>query len=224
MPEWLKGADCKSVGLRLRWFESNPLHHFHSLPVRVGSSPRPVSSGCITLTGVLPPIPDTRLHAWQGVQPHGMFVSRRSPSGYRHASGCSSMVEQKPSKLTTRVRFPSPAPVSTEISPLQQTPERVLCIPLTGAGQSFLSDAGAVLGLGRHVPRIAGRGARCRHSRPVCRRRPSVGHDRHHRSRIPGDGLNGLASGRGRLACSCFVWIRVTQVSGTGSFLLYSAW
>ena len=24
--------------------------------------------------------------------------------------GCSSMVEQKPSKLTTRVRFPSPAP------------------------------------------------------------------------------------------------------------------
>ena len=26
-------------------------------------------------------------------------------------SGCSSMVEQKPSKLTTRVRFPSPAPV-----------------------------------------------------------------------------------------------------------------
>ena len=26
------------------------------------------------------------------------------------ACGCSSMVEQKPSKLTTRVRFPSPAP------------------------------------------------------------------------------------------------------------------
>ena len=29
VPEWLKGADCKSVGLRLRWFESSPLHqHF----------------------------------------------------------------------------------------------------------------------------------------------------------------------------------------------------
>ena len=27
VPEWLKGADCKSVGLRLRWFESNLLHH-----------------------------------------------------------------------------------------------------------------------------------------------------------------------------------------------------
>ena len=40
------------------------------------------------------------------------------------------MVEQKPSKLTTRVRFPSPAPVSADISPLEQTPERVLRIPL----------------------------------------------------------------------------------------------
>ena len=26
VPEWLKGADCKSVGLRLRWFESILLH------------------------------------------------------------------------------------------------------------------------------------------------------------------------------------------------------
>ena len=26
VPEWLKGADCKSVGLRLRRFESYPLH------------------------------------------------------------------------------------------------------------------------------------------------------------------------------------------------------
>ena len=28
VPEWLKGADCKSVGLRLHWFESSPLHQF----------------------------------------------------------------------------------------------------------------------------------------------------------------------------------------------------
>lgn len=28
VPEWLKGADCKSVGLRLRWFESSLLHQF----------------------------------------------------------------------------------------------------------------------------------------------------------------------------------------------------
>ena len=26
VPEWLKGADCKSVGKRLRGFESSPLH------------------------------------------------------------------------------------------------------------------------------------------------------------------------------------------------------
>ena len=27
VPEWLKGTGCKPVGVRLRWFESNPLHH-----------------------------------------------------------------------------------------------------------------------------------------------------------------------------------------------------
>ena|GEM_PF-1750549 len=26
VPEWLMGADCKSAGLRLRWFKSNPAH------------------------------------------------------------------------------------------------------------------------------------------------------------------------------------------------------
>jgi hypothetical protein len=34
VPEWLKGADCKSAGSRLRWFEPSPTHHlccrFHS--------------------------------------------------------------------------------------------------------------------------------------------------------------------------------------------------
>src|SRR5215469_17456133 len=37
------------------------------------------------------------------------LFSRRS--GFRVRRGCSSMVEQKPSKLMTRVRFPSPAPM-----------------------------------------------------------------------------------------------------------------
>ena len=27
VPEWPKGTDCKSVGYRLRRFESSPLHH-----------------------------------------------------------------------------------------------------------------------------------------------------------------------------------------------------
>ncbi len=31
VPEWLKGADCKSAGVRLRWFESNPLHQPYML-------------------------------------------------------------------------------------------------------------------------------------------------------------------------------------------------
>src|SRR5215471_15429413 len=34
VPEWLKGADCKSVGLRLRWFESNLLHQSSSRQTR----------------------------------------------------------------------------------------------------------------------------------------------------------------------------------------------
>src|SRR5215211_589645 len=36
---------------------------------------------------------------------------RRFESYLPHQGGCSSMVEQQPSKLMTRVRFPSPAPV-----------------------------------------------------------------------------------------------------------------
>ena len=120
MPEWLKGADCKSVGLRLRWFESNPLHHrFHSLPARVGSFPRPVSPGCAAFTRFLQPSLTHGPMPEQGIPPLGMFASRRSPSRHRHASGCSSMVEQKPSKLMTRVRFPSPAPVSELVSLLE---------------------------------------------------------------------------------------------------------
>ena len=39
---------------------------------------------------------------------HGMRVP---PKTAARTSGCSSMVEQQPSKLMTRVRFPSPAPI-----------------------------------------------------------------------------------------------------------------
>src|SRR5579883_3452549 len=28
IPKWPTGADCKSAGLRLHWFESNSYHHF----------------------------------------------------------------------------------------------------------------------------------------------------------------------------------------------------
>jgi hypothetical protein len=28
VPEWPKGADCKSASVSFRWFESTPRHHF----------------------------------------------------------------------------------------------------------------------------------------------------------------------------------------------------
>ena len=76
MPEWLKGADCKSVGYAY-----------------VGSNPTPSTIRKTAqekdLLGRMP------RKDWNGADEFG---------------GCSSMVEQKPSKLTTGVRFPSPAP------------------------------------------------------------------------------------------------------------------
>jgi hypothetical protein len=54
--------------------------------------------------------------AWYGsrlrrVNPANRLTPSRCQWHGRGPSGCSSMVEQKPSKLTTRVRFPSPAPI-----------------------------------------------------------------------------------------------------------------
>jgi hypothetical protein len=43
--------------------------------------------------------------------------TRYSERGRPVRRGCSSMVEQKPSKLTTRVRFPSPAPYNVVSNP-----------------------------------------------------------------------------------------------------------
>ena len=82
MPERLKGADCKSVGLRLRWFESNSLHQLFCKNVL--KCFKRVSWGCCRLLKLI-------------------------------RCGCSSMVELKPSKLMTRVRFPSPAPALRSI-------------------------------------------------------------------------------------------------------------
>src|SRR4029450_392959 len=50
--------------------------------------------------------------------------------------GCSSMAELEPSKLVTRVRFPSPAPPSFQVAalppsaPLPYRRRRALCVPL----------------------------------------------------------------------------------------------
>src|SRR6185503_12550080 len=42
------------------------------------------------------------------------------------SGGCSSMVEQKPSKLMTRVRFPSPAPGIADFGPCSSVAEHSL--------------------------------------------------------------------------------------------------
>jgi hypothetical protein len=36
LPKWPTGADCKSAGLRLRWFESITYHHLSILDFRFG--------------------------------------------------------------------------------------------------------------------------------------------------------------------------------------------
>ena len=58
---------------------------------------------------------------------HSLFAKRHGKTVRR---GCSSMVEQQPSKLNTRVRFPSPAPDFQRQD--QGTPKR--CAPYVVAG------------------------------------------------------------------------------------------
>ena len=83
MAEWLKAADCKSADVRLRRFESYPLHHSDGCVWRRGSTPAVMRFGFV-----------------------GKF-----DSSYWALGGCSSMVERQPSKLDMWVRFPSPAPL-----------------------------------------------------------------------------------------------------------------
>src|SRR4029078_7806358 len=84
VPERSKGADCKSAGSA---FE--------------GSNPSPSTSG------------DREQRTGnRGAGDSGGGAIRAGfllPDRCCLTGGCSSMVEQKPSKLTTRVRFPSPA-------------------------------------------------------------------------------------------------------------------
>jgi hypothetical protein len=107
VPERLKGADCKSVGLAPTLVRIQP--------------PPPSSRGVVgkaeqrgtkqeTENTCLAECRDGRMRrslgGWLRSFPGELSrLVRRAFQG-----GCSSMVEQKPSKLMTRVRFPSPAP------------------------------------------------------------------------------------------------------------------
>src|SRR5205085_1873391 len=96
VPERSKGADCKSAGSA---FE--------------GSNPSPSTSR--ETRDQRPATSDETTRPGGGFAALGFLGRTAGPAGrrklvHRERGGCSSMVEQKPSKLTTRVRFPSPAP------------------------------------------------------------------------------------------------------------------
>jgi hypothetical protein len=59
---------------------------------------------------------------------NGAFSRAVSDRGADSRRGCSSMVEQQPSKLNTRVRFPSPAPISSKGQGVSVQPGRALQI------------------------------------------------------------------------------------------------
>src|SRR5690554_4483886 len=105
IPEWLKGADCKSVGL------------------------------APTLVRIqLPPPAARNLEMYTQVFHAGGYKGfRLGCMGEGIFRGCSSMVEQQPSKLMTRVRFPSPAPVNIfEFRPLWRKATKQLPMWLSG--------------------------------------------------------------------------------------------
>ena len=60
--------------------------------------------------------------------------------GLAAAGGCSSMVEQKPSKLTTRVRFPSPAPAFAKA-----TAGKPASAPVAKAARRSLGEGGPLV-------------------------------------------------------------------------------
>ena len=98
VPEWLKGADCKSVGYA--YVGSNPTPSTIS-PLGFGGAGRKWLM-CLW-----------RYCADTGKRKGGARMECRAANLNNRTTrlcGCSSMVEQKPSKLMTGVRFPSPAP------------------------------------------------------------------------------------------------------------------
>ena len=97
-----------------------------------------------------------RLRRFESYLPHHTNAGRRTDARSRTGRsrprcGCSSMVEQQPSKLMTRVRFPSPAPLVSiaRRSLLSQTPLR--SVPQPGCVHRQLVRRLGVLLLGQVV-------------------------------------------------------------------------
>ena len=125
VPEWLKGTDCKSVGLAYAGskpaLSTTPLHVFPAVAVRVTRDRARPCWPCSSRSSIFTSGAEASIYRRRFEVAHerhrassgrfrpyeGQFWQRLEFAGER---GCSLMVKQKPSKLTTRVRFPSPAP------------------------------------------------------------------------------------------------------------------
>jgi hypothetical protein len=125
IPKRPTGADCKSAGLRLRWFESTSLHQV--------STRRSAARACEARTKSRGGGEDRRHGSTEapegafertercGPEGEGSNIPSHPPPSTRFHQilvvaasrrGSSSTVEPQPSKLMVRVRFPSPAPLN----------------------------------------------------------------------------------------------------------------
>ena len=139
IPKRPTGADCKSAGLRLRWFESTSLHQFQEVQESLqrwirtterngGSTDSPGANRNATRKRRGPggaslrdetsnPPPSTISTGVRCDPPPSANFMQRSLKLRQRSSRCgsSSMVEPQPSKLMVRVRFPSPAPLDCAV-------------------------------------------------------------------------------------------------------------
>ena len=132
IPKRPTGADCKSAGLRLRWFESTSLHQFDPFADHVltrkfggtaevdetrrwfdkiaGSDFERAAGAARRAKGRMPGV----IHLPPPVRSVlGLRVDKNDQNNkVAFPRGSSSTVEPQPSKLMVRVRSPSPAPLS----------------------------------------------------------------------------------------------------------------
>ena len=127
IPKRPTGADCKSAGLRLRWFESTSLHQFR-IAGRITGWMRSTDGGSTKSPGAILNVPHSsygpggaegRMRGVIHLPPPGQAIPggltshrRSTQAGCRR--GSSSMVEHQFSKLITRVRFPPSAPLNRD--------------------------------------------------------------------------------------------------------------
>ena len=107
-PERSKGSDCKSDGIAFAG--SNPAPPIETNAFKKTGGGRgllPEDKYTAAIKSI-----DTGEHSKRD-QPRISFVDHVQSNAPFYLCGCSSMVEPQPSKLKTRVRFPSPALIPT---------------------------------------------------------------------------------------------------------------